>query len=173
VPGISIPIPSDCSSERDYKNHHQGNRFKNIIGKLVNTSQSAFIPDRSSAENIILAQETLHYLHTRKGKKGYMIVKVDLEKAYDRVSWTFLRNILDIIGLSEKLANLLMYCIQSSKLSVLWNGEKLESFSPSRGIRQGDPIAPYLFVLCMEVLSMKIVQAKIDILRFSIISSCA
>jgi hypothetical protein len=102
-----------------------------------------------------------------------MIVKVDLEKAYDRVSWTFLRNILDIIGLSEKLANLLMYCIQSSKLSVLWNGEKLESFSPSRGIRQGDPIAPYLFVLCMEVLSMKIVQAKIDILRFSIISSCA
>lgn len=92
----------------------------------------------------------------KRGNKRMMVVKVDFEKAYDKVRWQFLREILGAVGLSEAYVNLIMYCVESASLSLLWNGDKLESFKPSRGIRQRDPLAPYLFLLCMDILSQAI-----------------
>lgn len=77
------------------------------------------------------------------------------QKAYDRIDWSFLRQVLLSVGFSNHLAGLIMDCTISTSL---WNGEKLESFQPSRGIRQGDPLSPYLFVLCMEVFGQRITQ---------------
>lgn len=85
-------------------------------------------------------------------------MKVDLEKAYDRVDWNFLKEVLRVKGFKSVLQQLIMECITTTKLAMNWNGEILETFFPSRGLCQGDPLSPYLFVLCMETLSHKIHQ---------------
>nr|KYP36271.1 LINE-1 reverse transcriptase isogeny [Cajanus cajan] len=86
------------------------------------------------------------------GNKGWMAIKIDLEKAYDRLKWNFVKDTLQDIGLPQTFVNLIWASISSPRLRMVWNGEALEEFTPSRGIRQGDPISPYLFVLCMERL---------------------
>ncbi|KAK4267638.1 hypothetical protein QN277_024391 [Acacia crassicarpa] len=95
-----------------------------------------------------------------KGRRGIMTVKIDFEKAYDRIRWPFIRRVLEEAGLDGKFTNLVMDCITSSSLNVLWNGERTEDFLPSQGIRQGDPMSPFIFVLCMEKLS-HIIQDRV------------
>ena len=81
-----------------------------------------------------------------------MAIKIDLEKAYDRIEWSFIREILFMFNFPEKLIELIMSYVSSVSTSLLFNGGFLESFCPLRGIKQGDPLLPYLFILCMEVL---------------------
>lgn len=90
-----------------------------------------------------------------------MTIKIDLEKAYDRLSWDFIKDTLLDIGLPDKIISLIWHCISSPTMQVLWNGEALEEFTPSRGIRQGDPISPYLFVLCIERL-FQAIETKVN-----------
>lgn len=131
-----------------------------LMGVLVNPCQSSFIPQRQSRDNIILAQEIFHSMRVKKGRTGWMAIKLDLEKAYDRLNWSFIKETLEDIGLPGEFINLIWHCISSPKLRILWNGEALEEFAPTRGIRQGDPISPYLFVLCIEKLFQMIVVAE-------------
>lgn len=102
-----------------------------------------------------MAQEVLH-LRKKKGRMGSFILKVDLENVYDRVDWTFLGEVLAFMGFRPHLIQQILDCINSAKLAVSWKGKTLKSFNPSRGLRQGDLLLPYLFVLCMEVLSQRI-----------------
>ncbi|KAA3472034.1 non-LTR retrotransposon transposase [Gossypium australe] len=92
----------------------------------------------------------------------WMILKLDLEKAYDRVNWDFLRETLDALDLPEGWTNKVMKCVETTSMQVLWNGEKTAQFLPRRGLRQGDPLSPYLFVLIMERLAHLINQALLD-----------
>ena len=103
-------------------------------------------------DNVIITQELIYTLDKLKGREGYMAVKVDLEKAYDRLEWSFIHKVLQAFHFPLSIIKLIMSCVSSSTISVLVNGAALESFSPSRGIRQGDPLSPYLFILCMEYL---------------------
>ncbi|PNX61280.1 ribonuclease H [Trifolium pratense] len=85
-----------------------------------------------------------------------MVFKLDLEKAYDRVNWKFLKETLELFKFPQRIVSLIMFGISSSSNSILWNGSKTEAFTPTRGLRQGDPLSPYLFVLCMERLGAMI-----------------
>ena len=85
-----------------------------------------------------------------------MVVKIDLEKAYDRLEWCFIRKVLTCFGFPPNIIKLIMSCISSSSTSLLFNGEKLSSFAPSGGIRQGNPLSPFIFLLCMEYLNAQI-----------------
>lgn len=85
-----------------------------------------------------------------------MAIKIELEKAYDKLEWNFIRDTLITANLRTDLIDIIMSCISSVSTSILFNGEALESIYPSRGIRQRDPISPYIFILCMEYLGQLI-----------------
>lgn len=134
------------------------NRLKQCMQYLIRPEQRSFIAGRQSSDNIIIAQEAIHTMRNKKRANGYVAIKVDMEKAYDRLDWQFLRNTLECVGADRKLVDLIMACTSLTTMQVLWNGETSESFSPSRGVRQGDPLSPYLFVLCMERLGQMITK---------------
>lgn len=120
---------------------------------IIAPTQCGFIPGRSGANNIIVAQELLHKMRNVSGDKGFMAIKLDLEKAYDHLSWNFIVDSLQDLRLSNHFMNLIWHCIFSVTMDILWNGEGTCDFSPTRGICQGDHMLPYLFVICMERLS--------------------
>ena len=85
-----------------------------------------------------------------------MALKIDLEKAYDKLEWSFIRDMLIRVNLPMDIIDLIMSCVSTVSKSILFNGEALDPIFPSRGIRQGDLISPYLFILCMEYLGQLI-----------------
>ena len=106
-----------------------------------------FIPGRSTIDNIIVAQEVLKYMNKTKTRKGVVAVKIDMEKACDRVNWDFLQsNLVDFV-LLPTIVSLIMSCVKSSSLSIIWSGSRLEGFAPIAGLRQWYLISSYLFVL--------------------------
>lgn len=129
------------------------NRLKTVMAKLVAPNQCSFIQGRHSLDNIVIAQEIIHNMRHMKGKKGFVVVKVDIETVYDRIEWDFLENTLTDIGFSKKTVDILMVCVKTCHMQVLWNGEASREYKPTRGIRQEDPLSPYLFVLVMERLN--------------------
>lgn len=132
------------------------NRLRPLLDKLVSPLQSSFIPGRSTKDNAIILQEILYHMKKKKSKKGDLVLNLDLEKAYDMVNWDFLRETLIMFGFPRTLVSLIMHSISSSSVSLLWNGSKTENFKPLGGLRQGDPLTPYFFVLCMERLGSMI-----------------
>ena len=130
------------------------NQIKSILPDVISNAQSAFIPNRLITDNTIVAFEMLHHVRSRrKGKTGHMAVKLDISKAYDRMEWEFLRRIILKIGLPEQRVTLAMEIMKTATYSILINGEPKGFITPTRDIRQGDHLSPYLFLLCAEGLS--------------------
>ena len=127
-------------------------RIRPYLNKLVSPFQTAFVLRRKGLDNVLVAQELFYALDKKKGKEGYMTIKVDLEKAYDRMEWCFIHKVLHAYHFPQSLIRVIMSCVTSTKVSILFNGGKLEAFNPSRGLQQGDPLLPYIFILCMEYL---------------------
>ena len=131
-------------------------RLRPFLDNLISPLQSAFVPDRKGMDNVIIAQEFIHSLGRKKGKVGYLAVKIDLEKAYDKLEWSFIREMLIKANFPSDIRDIIMSCVSTVSTSILFNGEALEPILPSRGIRQGDPLSPYLFILCMDFLGQLI-----------------
>ena len=133
-------------------------RLRPLLGKLISPLQTTFVPGRKGIDNVIIVQEIIHTIGRKKGRVGYMALKIDLEKAYDKLEWSFIREILIRVNLLEDLIDIIMRCISIVPTSILFNGKALDPIFPSRGIRQGDPLSPYLFILCMDFLGQLIAE---------------
>ncbi|GJT29450.1 RNA-directed DNA polymerase, eukaryota, reverse transcriptase zinc-binding domain protein [Tanacetum coccineum] len=129
------------------------NRIKPVLNKLVNQNQSAFLPGRAITDNILLTQELLRGYNNSSGPKRCSL-KIDIQKAYDTVSWSFLEKILHYFGFPSTMIQWIMVCISTPKFTICVNGEIFGYFKGGRGLRQGDPISPYIFSLVMEVLNL-------------------
>jgi hypothetical protein len=138
------------------------NMLKIILPDIIFDSQSAFISGRLITDNIIAAYETMHIMQTRMwSKTGYMGIKLDMSKAFDRVEWSFLEAVMHKLGFADAWVRLVMNCVKSVRYSVVVNGNVVGNIIPSRGIRQGDPISPYLFILCAEAFGSLLHHAHI------------
>ena len=139
------------------------NRLKKILLKIITEHQSAFTKNRLISDNILVAFETLHSMKNHKtGKTGYIALKLDMSKAYDRVEWSFLEKIMRKLGFEERRINLMMICVKIVSYSILMNGEPKGSIHTTRGIRQGNPLSPFLLLLYIEGLHCLISKAEND-----------
>lgn len=103
-------------------------------------------------DNTIIAREIIHSMRIRKGRKAWMAIKVDLEKAYDKPRWDFIKDTLLDVGFPLSLVRVIMDCITIVSTQITWNGRISSGFVPNRVIHQGCPLSLYIFVLCMERL---------------------
>ncbi|XP_075633396.1 uncharacterized protein LOC142605854 [Castanea sativa] len=147
------------------------NRLKKLLPDIISESQSAFQFDKAISNNILVAFESLHHMkHKKVGKSGFMAMKLDMSKAYECVEWNFLCRLMEKMGFVDRWIQLIYSCISSVSYSILVNGEPCGDIRPTRGLRQGDPLSPYLFILVFEGLNGLIQQAMAagDIRGFSL-----
>lgn len=130
------------------------NRMKPLLNTVISPTHSAFIPGRLITDNIMVSFEVLHYLKRKKnGKDGYTTVKLDMSKAFDRVEWNFVEVMMRKMGFDDRFIMLLSHCMSTVHYKVIHNGREMGPIFPARGIRQGDPLSPYLFIICHEGFS--------------------
>ncbi|GKE36304.1 putative RNA-directed DNA polymerase, eukaryota, reverse transcriptase zinc-binding domain protein, partial [Tanacetum coccineum] len=129
------------------------NRIKDSLAMLISSNQYAFVPGRRITDNILLSQELMHNYHLDRGPPRCAF-KLDIQKAYDTVDWGFLREILIGFGFHSRMIGWIMECVSSTSFSISINGTLHGYFKGERGLRQGDPMSPYLFTLVMEVLTL-------------------
>ena len=130
------------------------NRLKPFLNSIVSEAQSAFIANRLITDNILIVFESLHYMKTQSsGREGFMTLKLDMSKAYDRVEWSFLEKIMLKMGFQDSWVAMIMQCVSTVTYSILLNGEPKGFIEPSQGLRQGDPLSPFLFLFCVEGLN--------------------
>ena len=136
------------------------NRLKKFMPELITEHQSAFVKNGLILDNVLVAFETLHCIKNHNsGKTGFMAIKLDMSKAYDRGEWSYLQKLMEKMGFCIRWIELIIECVSTISYSILVNGEPKGLINPTRGIRQGDPLSPFLFLLCTEGLHGLIIKA--------------
>ena len=119
------------------------NRIRPLLSKLIDPAQVAFVPNRWISENVVIAQEVVHSFKHMKKKQGYLGVKLDFNKAYDQMEWCLLEKVLKAFRFNDQATRLIMQCVTTIQFTLLLNGGIHSNFTPSKGLRQGDPLSLY------------------------------
>ena len=136
------------------------NRIKKVLDSIINENQKGFIAGRFLGENTRLIYDVL--FESKKQNIPGMLLSIDFEKAFDTVSWSFISDVLDYFNFGSSIKTWIGLFQKGSETCILQNGFISEAFNLRRGCRQGDPISPYLFILCAEILG-KMVRENNDI----------
>ncbi|KAL7607598.1 hypothetical protein Lser_V15G19622 [Lactuca serriola] len=133
------------------------NRMKSVIGKVIGDEQSAYVEGRCILEGPLMINEVCSW--AKRVRKKILLFKVDFDKALDSVNWQYLDSVLEQMGFGNKWRMWIRGSLSSSRASVIINGSPTKEFPISRGVRQGDPLSSYLFIIAMEGLSVALKTA--------------
>lgn len=134
------------------------NRIKTVMPRIISDTQPAFIGGRNILDGILIANEVVD--GWKKDRKNGIILKLDFEKAYDSVNWGFLVSMLSNFGFGAKWVSWIKECVTSANISIFVNSSPTSEFRPQRGLRQGDPLSPFLFNIVAEGLNILLSRAK-------------
>lgn len=133
-------------------------RLKSVIALVIDEVQSAYIEGRNILDGPLIVNEICTW--SKRSKREVLLLKVDFDKAFDSVNWEYLDSVLMQMGFGLKWRLWMKGCLSSSRASVLVNGSPTKEFSMSRGVRQGDPLSPFLFIIAMEGLNVAMKAAR-------------
>ena len=134
------------------------NRLSIVAQKIIRPTQTAFLPGRNIMEGAVILHETIHELHLKK--QDGIIFKIDFEKAYDKVKWSFLQQTLRMKGFSQKWCSWVKQFTQGGNVNIKVNDQLGSYFQTKKGLRQGDPMSPKLFNIVVDMLAILIARAK-------------
>ncbi|KAK2656830.1 hypothetical protein Ddye_009882 [Dipteronia dyeriana] len=134
------------------------NRLKVVMDPVIGPTQMAFVKERQIVDSFVIAEEVIY--SWKKNGKGGLLIKLDFEKAYDSIDHSFLIEVLDKMGFGKKWQEWIYWCISSPLVSVLCNGSPIKQFSMENGLRQRDPLSPFLINMVVEILDSMLCRAR-------------
>ncbi|GKU98554.1 hypothetical protein SLEP1_g11546 [Rubroshorea leprosula] len=136
------------------------NRLKNVMSEIISETQSAFVGGRQLVDSVLVLNEVVDEVRSRKTPA--FVFKADFQKAYDCVNWSYLDWMMDRFGFGAKWRGWIKECLSTTRCSMLVNGSPTEEFDLEKGLRQGDPLSPFLFLMIMEGLNGLVKKAEIE-----------